>query len=234
MAKEYTLSPGTFLDRDAQPPSAINLKYRLGREMDELIGICRGVLADGFIVERETRFLADWARKNQEVLQVWPARDLAMRLERILLDGTVSKEESEELKLFLEKMTGETPTSLEKMNRVSIENSQSATSLPIDDPAPEIEFVERSFCFTGKCLSGTRAWCINEISLRGGECKPAEQCDYLVVGSLGSRDWAHSSHGRKIEAAMKRKSHSNAWPKIVAESRWIKFIHETARLPTRA
>jgi hypothetical protein len=226
MAKEYFLDRDKFFDSDGQPPSGINLRYRLGREMDELLGICRGVLADKFVVEAEAKYLQDWLERNQEIVPVWPARGLALRLSRILADGVVSDEEREELTLFIEKVTGEASVKLADANETLIRNATKASALPIDDPPPEIVFEMKIFCFTGKLLSGTRAWCSGEVSKRGGLlCDTGARCDYLVVGVLGSRDWAHSSFGRKIEAAVKRKRTPTSGPKIVAEQHWIKHVN---------
>ena len=47
--------------------------------------------------------------------------------------------------------------------------------------------------------------------------------DYLVIGTLASRDWAHTSHGRKIESAIKANEEGSAI-KIIAEEDWTRFL----------
>jgi hypothetical protein len=223
-AKDYFLVTGTDVNH-GQPPPAINFKYRAGREMDELIGICKGIAADNVVIEKEARYLHQWLRRNSDIASVWPARELAARLARILWDGVVSPDEAEELRLFLQLATGETEERKELIEQSSIK-SNLATLLPFDSPAPEVEFTEREFCFTGKFLSGTRRWCFTEVEKRGGIARDRPNaCHYLVLGELGSRDWAHSSHGRKIEAAMERKQKNVHWPQIVSEQHWAKFLH---------
>lgn len=221
--KEYVLKT-IPAEHDASPPNAINFKYRLGREMDELIGLCRGVLCDGVVTEAEVRYLEQWLRRNEEIARFWPAKPLAKRLERILADGSVSEAEGEDLKLFLEKMTGEIHENVTKLNQAIIGDSTASTTLPLDDPQPEIFFEGNLFCFTGKFLSGTRGWCENEVTKRGAKIASASNSDFLVIGALGSRDWAHSSFGRKIEAAMERRQSRGGSPKIVAEAHWLTFI----------
>jgi hypothetical protein len=221
--KNYDLKR-PFLDDFGQPPSSINLKYRAGRGMDELIGICKGVIADGVCIEKEANYLQEWLCRNAEIAAIWPARELACRLARILWDGVVTPEEGEDLKSFLEEATGETDRGREVIKMVG-GRANPATTLPLDSPLPQIQFPEREFCFTGRFLSGTRKWCFSQVEQRGGiASNSASRCHYLVIGEIGSRDWAHTSHGRKIEAAMERKAKETHWPKIVSEEHWSKHL----------
>ncbi|UEX77634.1 BRCT domain-containing protein [Sediminicurvatus halobius] len=68
----------------------------------------------------------------------------------------------------------------------------------------EIMFEGRAFCFTGKFLFGPRQRCEEAVMRLGATPIPrvTKQLDYLVIGGLASRDWAHTSHGRKIEKAI--------------------------------
>jgi len=72
---------------------------------------------------------------------------------------------------------------------------------------------------------GPDAICEQQILERGGEpCpNPRQKLDYLVLGIMGSRDWAHSSFGRKIEKAMeyKKAGHPIA---IVSERHWSGYL----------
>lgn len=54
--------------------------------------------------------------------------------------------------------------------------------------------------FTGKFAYGTRADCEREVSDRGSLCEltVTRRTSFLVIGTFGSEDWAHSSYGRKI------------------------------------
>lgn len=50
-----------------------------------------------------------------------------------------------------------------------------------------------------------------------------KQLDLLVIGSMASRDWIHTSHGRKIESVINnRKSGSST--KILTEQAWLALI----------
>jgi hypothetical protein len=104
----------------------------------------------------------------------------------------------------------------------------------LDDPAPEVVFEGRSFCFTGIFVfgDGDRNQCEAAVRTRGGMCYTHPTCDlsYLVVGSFTEPAWAHKNYGRKIEAALELKSHrSNC--KIISEEHWTKYLRSTSELP---
>ena len=44
-----------------------------------------------------------------------------------------------------------------------------------------------------------------------------QKLDFLVVGTLSSRDWKFSSHGRKIEKAVSYRDDNGAKLKIISE-----------------
>ncbi|HAW32731.1 MAG TPA: hypothetical protein DCY03_32270, partial [Planctomycetaceae bacterium] len=67
------------MNRDAhgQPLSRTFNAARLNdRKIDELIGLCKGVLADGEVTQFEVEFLQNWLRNNQEISEHWPANVL--------------------------------------------------------------------------------------------------------------------------------------------------------------
>ena len=67
-----------------------------------------------------------------------------------------------------------------------------------------IEFDGKTFCITGKLASGPRKQCEAAIRSKGGvpQSSVTRKLDYLVIGTLASRDWAQSTYGTKIERAM--------------------------------
>lgn len=76
------------LDQDEQPLClAWNFQRRIDAGIDELIGLIRGILADGEVSEAETVFLAAWTLKHAEIAADWPVNVLARRLNRIFADG---------------------------------------------------------------------------------------------------------------------------------------------------
>ncbi|MEX2176570.1 MAG: BRCT domain-containing protein [Pirellulaceae bacterium] len=181
--------------------------------MDELIGIARGVLADGRLVIEEARFLLDWLSRNEPVRRDFFGATLFNSLDRVLHDEELSAEEEDSLFGLLLRFVGPLP---EPTREVSY-----SSSLPLDDPPPLIEIVTNNFCFTGKFQSGSRTHCQSVVIAAGGEIHkyPVFATHYLVVGDLGSRDWIHSTSGRKIERAIEIRSQGHPL-RIVAECHW--------------
>ena len=91
-----------------QSPPAVALPTRKlddTKTMSELFGLCRGLIADNKITTAEVMFLNSWLQ-DAGVIAEWPASEIAQTMERILEDGVVTKEEKEELKRLLQKITG--------------------------------------------------------------------------------------------------------------------------------
>jgi ABC-type Na+ transport system ATPase subunit NatA/DNA polymerase III epsilon subunit-like protein len=74
------------------------------KSMPELIGLCRGIIADKKITAAEVLFLNSWL-EDVAFIAEWPAPEIAQAMERILEDGVITKEEKQELKQLLEQIT---------------------------------------------------------------------------------------------------------------------------------
>ena len=114
---------------------------------------------------------------------------------------------------LLHKIVGDKP------DVATVENT--ATRLPLDDPAPVLAFDGKEFCFTGKFVFGPRSHCEEAIRVHGATTHKNVRrwTDYVVIGSLASRDWAHATHGRKIEKALEMKKQGLSCS-IVSEEHW--------------
>jgi hypothetical protein len=75
-------------------------------DIPELIGLCKGVLADGTINLAEAEFIQSWLIKHVDVLALWPADELHTLLTTVLEDGKLSVAEEAELVELLEDITG--------------------------------------------------------------------------------------------------------------------------------
>ena len=95
------------------------------------------------------------------------------------------------------------------------------TDLPLDVPCPTFEWTGAVFVFTGKFAFGTRADCQRQVSKLGAFCEDnlTKRTTYLVIGTFGSRDWVHTSFGRKIQKAVQFRAGSKL-PMIVGEDQW--------------
>jgi NAD-dependent DNA ligase len=80
---------------------------------------------------------------------------------------------------------------------------------------------------TGKFVTGKRAFCEAAVERLGGWCdsRITRETDYLVIGTLASEAWMHTTHGRKIEAAVEMKAQGHPIS-IVAEEHWAMAVRE--------
>src|SRR5207302_4832884 len=181
-----------------------------------LLGWCRGIIADQRVNEKEAMALDIWLRAHPETAQAWPATALSDRLRRIFLDGELHQDELEEFGVLLQQIAA---------GDVAPDVPVASSTLPIDIPPPDVEFEGRTFCFTGNFLNGTRKHCESLIVERGGTVlkQPTPKLNYLVLGVLASRDWAHSGFGRKIEVVMKHKREGRPIA-VVSERHWAAFL----------
>ena len=67
------------------------------RTLDELIGLCRGVVADDEVNQKEAEFVLNWLECNTSVAEEFPASVLYPRLMEMLVDGRLDEDESKEL-----------------------------------------------------------------------------------------------------------------------------------------
>lgn len=204
-------------DAQGQPAPGFNAKARQTRAVHELIGICRGIVADKRVVDEEVKLLHDWLTHHKEAACAFPGGHIAARLQRIYADGIVTDEERNDLMALIESLTGEI-----------VEGQDTSARLPIDSPAPAIVLQGKCFCFTGKFVSGTRRWHEEQVETRGGIVLAGVsfRVNYLVLGSLASRDWAQSSFGRKIEQVMEWKKMPNVRIAIISEEHWLTTIQK--------
>src|SRR5688572_25463479 len=97
------------LNRDGQPDIAFNWNRRLDRGMDELVGLARGILADGALVIEEAKFMYDWLDRNEPVRRDYFGKKLHAALARVLADHKLDAEEEDALVDLLLRFTGGTP-----------------------------------------------------------------------------------------------------------------------------
>jgi len=205
------------LDDQAQPTlhSRKEVARINDRKIDEMIGICKGIISDQVITSQEIEFLCQWMINNTEIANTWPASILYQRIEEMLKDNVLNQNEKNELFETLRQITGSIPDADAK---------NMAIKLPLTDPLPVIVFKDQKYCLTGHFVTGTRKQVESIIVQKGGYThkNPTLDTDYLVIGLMGSADWIHSSFGRKIERAVEIQRESHI--KIVSEEYWMQFI----------
>jgi len=202
------------LDPHGQPLGLwFNRARRAERDLSEMLGLVKGVLADGIVSDTEAELMRSWAAQHLDATGQWPISILKARLDRIFEDGRVDDAERVDLAELLESIVGGTAG--------IIGAEDAATELPFDIPAPSLSWNGSIFVFTGKFAYGTRNDCQHEAVRRGAVCEDGitRRTNYLVIGTFGSRDWAHTSFGRKIEKAVSYRR-DGAPLAIVGEDHW--------------
>lgn len=203
---------------DEAPVSAMTYRARKDRSTDELIGICRGILADGEINLAETNFLMGWLRDHQGFRDNFPFNVLYERVEESLVDGVLDLNEQRELLEILHSVVGG------EIRGGDV--SSLSTWVPFTKPQPDIHFPGNDFVLTGRFVYGERFKVEALISHEGGYVRNNLTLDtaYLVVGTVGSRDWKHSSFGTKIDRALQLRDEKNISISIVSEEHMLDFV----------
>lgn len=185
------------------------------RQIDELIGIARGVAADGTLNQGEVEFLQKWLAANVEISDQPVVRVLYQRINDILSDGIVDPEECREL--------------LDTLNSFSSRDFElgevlKSATLPLCDPAPDLTFIGRTYCFTGTFNYGQRKICEQAVLERGGFCGSlTKKTDVLVIGLYATESWKHSSFGNKVLKASEWRSEGQNIS-IVSEAHWTAHL----------
>lgn len=208
-------------DQDGQP-LALFRSARINnsaKAIDQLTGLCAGILADGEVNESEARYFAEWIKRYSTMEPCWPLTDVLSRVQQIFADGQCDNLERLELKQIMEALCG--------YHSGASPSDVHSTTFPLTQPPPErIVFEGRLFVITGKFAFGTRTRVFDAIEKRGGapsDTFPTAESDYLVIGSFASRDWINTNSGRKIERAVELRNRG-AKISLIGENHWRQFL----------
>jgi NAD-dependent DNA ligase len=222
MPRQYNLdtNPKILKDPNGQPRRLFKFNHEnnLSKAIDQLSGICAGILADGVVCDKEAFFFKEWVEKYAELEPVYPFTEILKRIHRIFSDGVIDAAEKEELSDIMRQITGR--------GLYSDPSQNYSSELPLDAPLPAIQFEASEFVITGRFGFGTRAKVAEEITSRKGVVKdgfPSYETRYLVIGIFASRDWITTNYGRKIERAVELKN-GGSDIKIISEDHWKTFI----------
>jgi NAD-dependent DNA ligase len=175
------------------------------------------VLADGVVDDHEARFLLDWIENTYHAREEWPGSILYPRLAAAMADGHLDHDEEAELLDVLAKVVGGPPSAV---------GPAVSGAIPFDIPVPKIAYAARSFVLTGQFVFGSRKRVTAAIEECGGAVATSvsHKTDYLIVGTFGSDEWLHSTHGTKIIRAVELKEKGEPI-RIVAERDWTEQLH---------
>ncbi len=185
------------------------------RQIDELIGLARGVAADDTINQAEAEFLQKWLAVNADISDQPVVRTLYWRVNDVLADGILDSDEAADLLATLNAFSN---------RELELGEVLKATTLPLCAPPPELDFSGRRFCFTGTFNYGGRRECEAAVVERGATAGSLTQkTDVLVIGVYATESWKHSSFGNKIIKAVEMRD--DGLPiAIVSEEHWTTFL----------
>ena len=200
---------------DEQALNRVNSDRLQSRQVDELIGLARGMIADGSINSAEVQFLEKWLVTNLSISQQPLIAALYDRVRAILADGVADPEECNDLFAALNAFTA---------SDSELGEASEATSLPLCQPAPRVRFEGMVYCFTGTFSFGQRKHCEEAVISRGGTGGSLTKAtNYLVIGAYATEFWKHSSFGNKILKAVEMRS-TGASISIIAEEHWARHL----------
>ena len=204
---------------DLHDQLSATVKYRADLDdssANQLIAITLGLTADNVLNDLEITYLRDWLNNTPGTLE-WPLNVIATQVNAVLADGVITELERQSLLTTLTRLHGshwmETGAA-----------SGLATRLPTEEIG-HIDFSASTFCFTGQFLTQTRKQ-IEDVAIAfGGTISKSitQDVNYLVIGTLASRDWVGTSHGRKIERAVLNRDAGHPIA-IIAEEHWAAHL----------
>ncbi|MDE0250051.1 MAG: NAD-dependent DNA ligase [Gammaproteobacteria bacterium] len=191
------------------------------RDLQTLVGICKGMVADGVVNQQEGEYLLNWLRINDvDSLEDPRVSSLFDTLEIMFEDDVLNSSESRELFQELLAFSGE----------ISIDGEPMKPVVVFDEPPPRISFQGSCFEFIGDFLpKDTKCNEYREVVLnRGGVLKGVSmKLDYLVIAQTASDQWKYGSYGTKIEKAIKYRAKKGK-PAIISEAHFIQALKEGA------
>lgn len=183
------------------------------RNLDTLVGLAKGLTADGVINQTECEFLRSWLERAAMTGPSPMISDLLRQVDQFLSDGRLDDEEARELLETLRRTGGDDAADGEE---------RKPSRLPLNEPAPVVVPTRNVFLFTGIFTFGTRQECHSALESCGGLVAPGvnKSLNFLVIGSYVNEFWAHESYGRKIEKAMEYRAKGLPLA-IISEKHWI-------------
>lgn len=186
-------------------------------QINELTGFLLGISADNEISRSELAELDRWLKDHEELAETWPASEVIRRIEDIKEDGVVTDEELEDLLETVKQISGQQFQ----------ETGEAADGVAevFSDDVGELTHEGKKMCFTGKFVCGTRSAVEKSAKEKGAKIAKnvSQSLDVLVVGTIASRDWRFSSHGRKIEQALEHRQNGTDIL-ILSERHWRSLV----------
>lgn len=195
--------------------SKFNKKRVTDRDVDTLIGLSKGLTADGKVDQAEAEFLLSWLVQSKSRSDNPLIENLLLKIEDMLSDGHLDDDESAELLAILNMVSGD---------QSELGELAKASTLPLCSPVPDLIFQDHSFLFTGTFAYGNRKACQAATESLGGRCAGSvnKNLHYLVIGSYVTDSWKHESFGNKIMKAVQYRE-DGVPISIISEEHWLEL-----------
>lgn len=163
-------------------------------EMNKLLGILEGVTCDGVVNTQEVAKIQSWIDRNADLIDAWPVRKLKESLDAFSANSS-SAEGLVTLTEIMQQITG--------VDFVSSGTTGGASQFHVES-GHRIVFEGKRFVLTGRFKADPRSELEARIADRGGLIGDGitKKTDYLVIGSVGSRDWKYANYGLKYDKAV--------------------------------
>ena len=175
----------------------------LTSQIQLLEGKLHGIVSDGIVTDKELCELSNWLDENEHLAGTYPFDEVYSLLLAANEDGEISDDERNMLKAFFATFVNTNESY--NIHKNDVDELQKRYSIGgICAVCPEIEFKNKTFCFTGVSKKATRNEIANIVTNAGGiySDRITANTDYLIVGAGGNPCWAYSCYGRKVEKAM--------------------------------
>jgi NAD-dependent DNA ligase len=185
------------------------------RQVTQLIGIAQGLIADSSLNDAEVNFLHKWLVANDAAQSNPFIATLLRRIEEVLEDGVIDDDERTDLHDTIVALTA---------SDFELGEIAKSTTLPLCDPAPDLQFDGLRYCFTGTFNFGKRADCEAAVTEHGAIAGSlTKKTNVLVIGEYATKAWKQEAFGRKIEKAAAMRDEGTPIS-IVSEVHWKTFI----------
>ena len=164
-----------------------NTKPMADRQIDQLIGLAQGILADGIVSQAEAEMLQSWLRLNHRTDNPYVSQ-LLDQVEQVLADGVLDEDEGRELHDALMSWIG----------GGGADGEESTTaSLPLDPAPRQVRIGGNIFVFTGPRHRVDLRFRLRPLPARGLRAPSGHQgADCAVTGAAVERITVEIAHNR--------------------------------------
>lgn len=199
---QYSSAPRS----NASSGRRISKSTKLLKELMEFINYA---ISDAYLSNDEIMALEEFLSENQELSGNYPYDILYKKIYEILDDGIITEIERKELIEILTEISDPVQYRLETCCDGS-----------------ELDFTGKKVCLTGEFYNGSRAEIESRFQQAGAIIthSVSSKTDYLIVGGMGSTEWACGNYGNKVKKALELQDAGKAI-QIIREEAAIKCLN---------